>query len=184
MALSRSRHVAGDGAFGRRLLDRFEPFVVGDGFSDEETATMRDIRRRMEQKGGPRARLQLSIKTDPGGIGDIEFIAQILQLRHAVHDGRVRCANTPGSLDRLVSAGYLSAEDGAHLIRACGFLRTVEKVMRRQDEQARTRLPADDRARTALARAVGFDSAEAFLAALADDMGKTRAIFERVIGAV
>lgn len=180
LALSRSRVVAGNAAFGQQLLARFERFVIGNGFSEDETATMCDIRRRMEKKGDPRT--QPSIKTDPGGIVDIEFIAQILQLRHAVREPDLRSANTLESLDKLATSGYLATEDATHLKRAFAFLRTVEKVLRRQNEQARTRLPGDPRALTALARAVGFDTPEAFSAALTSDMAITRAMFERCVG--
>jgi [glutamine synthetase] adenylyltransferase / [glutamine synthetase]-adenylyl-L-tyrosine phosphorylase len=184
LALSRSRVVAGDPAFGRKLLARFEGFVIGNGFSEDETAAMCNIRHRMEKKGDPRTQVQPSIKTDPGGIVDIEFIAQILQLKHAVHKPDLRSANTLESLDKLVASGHLAEEDAAHLKRAFAFLRTVEKIMRRQNEQARTRLPADKRALTALARAVDSDTPEAFVEVLASDMAKTRALFERLIGNV
>ena len=54
--------------------------------------------------------------------------------------------------------------------------------MRRQDERARTRLPSDHLALTALARAVNFEEPESFLAAVREEMARTRGIFERLIG--
>lgn len=181
LALSRSRVVAGDPAWGEKLMNLFEPFVVGTGFSDAEVATMLDIRKKMERKDGPKTGKSLSIKTDPGGIVDIEFIAQILQLQHAKDHPALRSANTLDALWRLVGAGFLEAEDARDLQQAFVFLRTVEKVIRRQDEQARTRLPAEDRALTALARAMGYETAEAFGDALKKEMTQTRAIFDRVV---
>ena len=181
LALSRSRIVAGDAALGEKLLNLFEPFVVGTGFSDAEVATMLAIRKKMERKDGPKSGKTLSIKTDPGGIVDIEFIAQILQLRFAKDHPALRSANTLDALWRLVGAGFLAAEDARDLQQAFVFLRTVEKVIRRQDEQARTRLPTEDRALTALARAMGFETAETFGDALKKEMTQTRAIFERVV---
>ena len=181
LALSRSRIVAGDPALGEKLLNLFEPFVVGTGFSDAEVATMLAIRKKMERKDGPKSGKTLSIKTDPGGIVDIEFIAQILQLRFAKDHPALRSANTLDALWRLVGAGFLAAEDARDLQQAFVFLRTVEKVIRRQDEQARTRLPTEDRALTALARAMGFETAETFGDALKKEMTQTRAIFERVV---
>ena len=181
LALSRSRIVAGDAALGEKLLNLFEPFVVGTGFSDAEVAAMLAIRKKMERKDGPKSGKTLSIKTDPGGIVDIEFIAQILQLRFAKDHPALRSANTLDALWRLVGAGFLAAEDARDLQQAFVFLRTVEKVIRRQDEQARTRLPTEDRALTALARAMGFETAETFGDALKKEMTQTRAIFERVV---
>ncbi len=181
LALSRSRVVAGDAVLGNKLLNVFEPFVVGTGFSDAEVATMLDIRKKMTRKDGPKSRKTLSIKTDAGGIVDIEFVAQILQLRFAKDHPGLRSANTPETLWRLVEGGFLAAEDARHLQQAFVFLRTVEKVIRRQDEQARTRLPTEARALTAVARAMGYETAEAFGDALKREMARTRAIFERVI---
>ncbi len=182
MALSRSRVVAGDAVLGEKLLNLFEPFVVGSGFSDEEVATMLDIRKKMERKDGQKSRKVVSIKTDAGGIVDIEFIAQILQLKFAKDHPELRSANTLEALRRLVEGGFLGAEDAQRLQQAFVFLRTVEKVIRRQDEQARTHLPTEDRALTAVARAMGFDTAEVFEDVLKNDMAQTREIFERVVG--
>ena len=182
MALSRSRIVAGDAVLGEKLLNLFEPFVVGSGFSDEEITTMLDIRKKMERKDGQRSRKVLSIKTDAGGIVDIEFIAQILQLKFAKDHPGLRSANTLEALRRLVEGGFLEASDAQRLQQAYVFLRTVEKVIRRQDEQARTHLPTEDRALSAVARAMGFDTAEVFGDVLKKDMAQTRAIFERVVG--
>ena len=181
MALSRSRIVAGDPVLGEKLLNLFEPFIVGSGFSDEEVATMLDIRKKMERKDGQRSRKVLSIKTDAGGIVDIEFIAQILQLKFTKDHPELRSANTLEALRRLVEGGFLEAEDAQRLQQAYVFLRTVEKVIRRQDEQARTHLPTEDRALTAVARAMGFDTAAVFENVLQNDMAQTRAIFERVV---
>ncbi len=181
MALSRSRVVAGDAVLGEKLLNLFEPFVVGSGFSDEEVATMLDIRKKMERKDGQKSRKVVSIKTDAGGIVDIEFIAQILQLKFAKDHPELRSANTLEALRRLVEGGFLGAEDAQRLQQAFVFLRTVEKVIRRQDEQARTHLPTEDRALTAVARAMGFDTAEVFEDVLKNDMAQTREIFERVV---
>ena len=181
MALSRSRVVAGDPVLGEKLLNLFEPFIVGSGFSDEEVATMLDIRKKMERKDRQRSRKVVSIKTDAGGIVDIEFIAQILQLKFAKDNPGLRSANTLEALGKLVEGGFLEVEDAQRLQQAYVFLRTVEKVIRRQDEQARTHLPTEDRALTAVARAMGFDTAEVFEDVLQNDMAQTRAIFERVV---
>ncbi len=181
MALSRSRVVAGDPVLGEKLLNLFEPFIVGTGFSDEEVATMLDIRKKMARKDGQRSRKVVSIKTDAGGIVDIEFVVQILQLKFAKDHPELRSANTLEALSRLVEGGFLKAEDAQRLQQAYVFLRTVEKVIRRQDEQGRTHLPTEDRALTAVARAMGFDTAEVFEDVLKNDMAQTRAIFERVV---
>ena len=182
LALSRSRVVAGDVGFGQKVLDRIERFVLDDGLSESEVGALVDIRRRMEAPGGRGS--TKSIKTGPGGIVDVEFMVQALQIRYAHRVPHLRSPNTLKGLDRLVEGGYLPEDDAAHLRSAFYFLRTVEKVLRRQEEQARTRLPTDARALTALARAVGYADGPAFLAALEEKMGTTRRIFQAYLGEV
>ena len=176
LALSRARVIAGDAAFGRQVLDRIEQFVMGDGLSKREVREIVDIRRRMETK--ERFQSPLSIKTGPGGIVDVEFIAQVLQIRHGREMAQVRSPNTLESLKLLERAGVLPAAHASALKEALRFLRTVEKVLRRQEERARTGLPSDPRALKALARAVGFSDGNAFQQALREGMAETRAIFQ------
>ena len=182
LALSRSRVVAGDAGFGKRMMGRFEEFVLGEGLSESEIDELVDIRRRIQAKGGKSRSESLSIKTSPGGILDIEFIAQIMQIRHGRTSPGVRSVNTQESLNRLTKEGFLTDKDAAHLNGGFSFLRSVEKVMRRQDERARTRLPSNQLALTALARAVNFKEPGSFLAAVREEMARTRGIFERLIG--
>lgn len=183
MALSRSRVVAGDMRFGQVLLDLLEPFVVGNGFSNDELQTMLDVRKRMAHKPGQKDAQTLSIKTDPGGIVDIEFVAQIYQLTFAHTQPELRHANTMESLARLMSAGHVLEQDYKILTTGFVFLRTVEKVLRRQDEQARTRLPKEERALQALARALAFQDAKAFMADLTQKMNQIRVVYDRLLQA-
>jgi glutamine synthetase adenylyltransferase len=81
-------------------------------------------------------------------------------------------------LKLLERAGVLPAAHASALKEALRFLRTVEKVLRRQEERARTGLPSDPRALKALARAVGFSDGNAFQQALREGMAETRAIFQ------
>jgi glutamate-ammonia-ligase adenylyltransferase len=123
-----------------------------------------------------------SLKTGRGGIVDIEFIVQCLQIRHGHTTPSVRHPNTLASLDRLEKEGCLPRGQAESLRSALLFLRTAEKVLRRHDERARTRLPADDRALAALARATGFEDSDAFQGSLAEAMDRTRGLFETYVG--
>jgi glutamate-ammonia-ligase adenylyltransferase len=177
MALSRSRTVAGDVSLGRRMLEQFETFVVADGFGSDAAAEIRDIRKRMEMKDLS----SLSIKTAPGGIVDVEFLVQILQLRHAAEHPEIRSPSTHLGLGLLMDASLLTKEEAAGLAENFVFLRTVEKTLRRQNETGTTRLPSDERGIGAMARAVGFDDSEAFVSALKEKMTWNREIFDRYV---
>jgi glutamate-ammonia-ligase adenylyltransferase len=174
LALSRARTVAGDIALGKRMLEEFELFVVGESLSGEAIAEIRDIRKRMELKDLS----SLSIKTAPGGIVDVEFLVQVLQIRHAALHPEVRSTPTHLGLGLLVEAGILSEDEGASLAEDFDFLRTVEKTLRRQNERGTTRLPSDGRALGAIARAVGFEDSESFLSVLEEKMISNRALFD------
>ena len=78
--MSRTRVLARDGEFGGKVLDRIERYVMGNRLSGSEIREIVDIQRRMETQ--QRSGGQLSIKTGPGGIVDIEFLVQILQIQH------------------------------------------------------------------------------------------------------
>ncbi len=180
LALSRTRVVAGDGEFGGKVLDRIEHFVMGNGLSGSEVREIVDIRRRIETQ--QRSGGQLSIKTGPGGIVDIEFLVQILQIRRGGESPQLRSPNTLVSLGRLEEAGILIDEEAEHLRDAFIFLRSIEKVLRRQDERATTRLPSNDRDLVALSRAVGFARPDDFMQTLRQKMRKTREAFQTHLG--
>ena len=180
LALSRCKVVAGDAAFGSRVLDRIEAFVMGDGLSSDDVDAIVDVRSRMEhQKGSGEG---LAIKAGLGGIVDIEFIAQTLQIRSG--DPALRSANTLEAIANLKAAGHLPPQDADALDANFRALRSVEKVLRRQDERAKTRLPADERSLNSLARAAkaGYASGETMVADLKERMEANRRIFEDQIG--
>ncbi len=178
-ALSRTRVVAGDADLGARMVSRLETFVLGDGLDEGARATMVDVRRRMERKGGSDL---LSIKTGAGGIVDVEFIVQGLQIRHAKNQPGLRTANTRDGLSKLRQAGLIEVGEAHDLDENFVFLRTVEKVLRCQDEQGRTRLPDDEVALNKLARAVGEADHAALLAVLGSGMKRNRSLFVKYIG--
>jgi glutamate-ammonia-ligase adenylyltransferase len=179
MALSRARAVAGDASLAARILGRLETFVVGQGLDARHVEEIRDIRKRMELKD----LTSLSIKTAPGGIVDVEFLVQILQLRYAKDHPGIRSPSTRKGLKRLAEAGLLNQSDADDLDDGFVFLRNVEKILRRQDERGKTRLPSDPRAVRAIARAVGFDDSSSFEQMLKSKMDSNRALFVQYIDA-
>ena len=178
-ALSRTRVVAGEPVLGERTVALLESFVLGDGLDAQARATMVDVRRRMERKEGADA---LSIKTGRGGIVDVEFIVQGLQVRHARDHAGLRTANTRDGLVRLRDAGLIEPEEAKDLEENFVFLRTVEKVLRRQDEQRKTRLPEDEVALAKLARAAGETDHRSLRGALEGRMKRNRELFVKYVG--
>ena len=96
------------------------------------------------------------LKRGPGGIRDVEFAVQLLQLVHGRHDNGVRSPNTLEALDQLSRGGYLDAADAEHLATAYRYLRRVEHLLQLRDEQQVYALPEPVPQRTRLARVLGY----------------------------
>ena len=156
-ALLKARPLAGDLALGRAYLDVVEPLVwrasERKGFVEDVQA----MRRRVEGtlKGDRAAR---EVKLGPGGLRDVEFAVQLLQLVHGRADDSVRSGTTLVALDQLAAGGYVGREDGRHLAEAYRWLRTVEHRLQLHRLRRTHLLPAadDEAGLRRLARAVGY----------------------------
>jgi glutamate-ammonia-ligase adenylyltransferase len=96
------------------------------------------------------------LKRGRGGIRDVEFAVQLLQLVHGRQDPSIRSANTLEALTQLADGRYIEPDDAPRLTGAYTFLRTVEHRLQLRDEQQTHTLPADVAARTLLARVLGY----------------------------
>jgi glutamate-ammonia-ligase adenylyltransferase len=96
------------------------------------------------------------LKRGYGGIRDIEFAVQLLQLVHGRHDHSIRSRSTLDALGELAAGGYITIADNRQLDEAYVWLRTVEHRLQLVDEHQTHTVPSDDAARTQLARVLGF----------------------------
>ena len=97
-----------------------------------------------------------NVKLGPGGIRDIEFSVQLLQLVHGAADPSVRSPTTLEAIVALVEGGYLAEEDGAGLSVAYRWLRAVEHRLQLWQERRTHQLPGDEAGRARVARTMGF----------------------------
>ena len=156
-ALLKARPLAGDLALGRAYVDVVEPLVwrasERKGFVEDVQA----MRRRVEGtlKGDRAAR---EVKLGPGGLRDVEFAVQLLQLVHGKADEGVRSGTTLVALEQLAAGGYVGREDARHLAEAYRWLRTVEHRLQLHRLRRTHLLPAadDEAGLRRLARAVGY----------------------------
>ena len=177
MALSRARQVAGDGEFGARVLRAIERFVYSREADAALVAQMREMRQRMEPQG--RRQTRINIKRGPGGIVDIEFVAQVLVLKWGHRDRRLRVGSTRRALQLLVERGCLDREQGRFLLDAYEYLRAVEKGMRLASERASDALPTG-RELEILSRALGAKDVTVFEDEVESCMQQTRRVFSAV----
>lgn len=124
-ALVKARPVAGDPEIGRRYVEAVTPMVWNAAERERFVTDVQAMRRRVEAHV-PRAESQREVKLGPGGLRDVEFAVQLLQLVHGRSDETLRSPNTLAALDSLSAGGYVARGDAASLAEAYRFLRSLE----------------------------------------------------------
>ncbi len=124
-ALLKARPIAGDQELGRRFVSAVSPLVWTAAARPNFVSEVQAMRRRVVEQL-PSSQAGNELKLGPGGLRDIEFAVQLLQLVHGRSDPDVRQANTWHALAALTHGGYVGRDDGARLTEGYGFLRTLE----------------------------------------------------------
>lgn len=175
--LLKARVVAGDNAFGARFLSALEPFIFPRTFFHNPKEYIARIKARIEAAVGR----EENVKLRAGGIRDIEFVVQALQLINGGKNPRIRTPNTLEALRLLTEASLLSLDEGRVLTDAYRFFRMVEHRLQFMLNRQTHELPASLRERAILAKKVGFTSADELERATAEHLEGVRAIFENVL---
>ncbi len=155
-ALLKARPVAGDQAMGAAFAAAAAERVWTRPFGADELRQVRAMKARAEGELARRGLLDREVKRGRGGIRDVEFAVQLLQLVHGRRDPALRSPTTLTALSELASAGYVDPGDAAALAEAYRFLRTVEHRLQLAEEQQVHAVPAAAGPRTALARVMGY----------------------------
>jgi glutamate-ammonia-ligase adenylyltransferase len=185
-ALLKARPVAGDAALGDRFLDLVARFVWPDRLDPDAVREVRAMKARAEAELEKKGLTDREVKRGRGGIRDVEFAVQLLQLVHGRHDETVRSRNTLVALGQLAAAGYVEPGDAPPLADAYRFLRTVEHRLQLWDEQQTHTLPPDGPALVRLARVLGYrdtpraEALDQFLAERRARQATVRTIHERL----
>ncbi|HEV3497153.1 MAG TPA: bifunctional [glutamine synthetase] adenylyltransferase/[glutamine synthetase]-adenylyl-L-tyrosine phosphorylase, partial [Actinomycetes bacterium] len=155
-ALIKVRPAAGDAALAERFCAEATGRVYPERLDPETVAAVRRMKARVEQSSKARAGGDRQVKLGPGGLRDVEFAVQLLQLVHGRHDPGLRSGSTLVALDRLTAAGFVGRADAAQLARAYRFLRLVEHRLQLASERRTHTIPSGAEARTWLARTLGY----------------------------
>jgi [glutamine synthetase] adenylyltransferase / [glutamine synthetase]-adenylyl-L-tyrosine phosphorylase len=155
-ALVKARPVAGDSPLGSQFVAAAERFVWRDLLDPDAVRDVRAMKARTEGMLARKGVATREIKRGYGGIRDIEFAVQLLQLVHGRHDHSLRARGTLDALEQLATGGYVSAADAQQLDDAYVWLRTVEHRLQLVDERQTHTIPESLAARTHLARVLGF----------------------------
>ncbi|MGI5214068.1 bifunctional [glutamine synthetase] adenylyltransferase/[glutamine synthetase]-adenylyl-L-tyrosine phosphorylase [Plantactinospora sp. CA-290183] len=154
-ALLKARPAAGDTGLAREWIDQLAPLVWRAAERPEAVEDVRAMRRRIIDNIPPRE-LEREIKRGPGGLRDIEFAVQLLQLVHGRVDESLRAPGTIPALRALVVGGYVGRADGEALLRGYRFLRGVEHRLQLQHLRRTHTVPAEPAALRWLAHALGY----------------------------
>jgi [glutamine synthetase] adenylyltransferase / [glutamine synthetase]-adenylyl-L-tyrosine phosphorylase len=156
-ALLKARPVAGDMALGQAYADTFVPLVWQAARREHFVEDTQAMRRRVEQSL-PARQAGREIKLGPGGLRDIEFAVQLLQLVHGRTDETLRAPATLPALAALAAGGYVGRADAEELATAYRFLRRTEHLLQLHRLSRTHTLPEDPAVLRRLGRAMrSFD---------------------------
>ena len=198
-ALTRARVVAGDTeTLGNAFLAIAHAFCYSDALTTEEIAEIVRTRKRKEAQATRRTSTRrrgrsktqapiVNVKSGYGGLVDIEFVVQILQLVHGGEAPSVRVQNTPLAINKLHDLGVLTEVQRDGLSEAYLFLRRVENALRIVHDRPLDALPKNRTELAQLARRLGYAETEgtSIVDAFLQDYGKwtemTRSLFNEIL---
>src|SRR5689334_20254191 len=181
--LIRSRAAAGSVELFNRFKESvtpavFRPDVSVSGALESVRLAKQKIDRQVEKKSG------YNVKLGRGGIREIEFMAQALQLAHGGRDEWLRVPHTLVSLGRLADRSFISQLEHTQISDAYWFLRMLEHRLQMEHGLQTHTVPENDEAQALLARRMGFSGADQFLNALKTHTTNVRNTYERLFADV
>jgi glutamate-ammonia-ligase adenylyltransferase len=183
-ALLRARFVAGDDDVGTAFIE-----LVADvrwppgGLSEDDVREVRRVKARVEAERLPRgADPTTHTKLGPGGLADVEWTVQLVQLRHAAADPQLRVSGTLSALSAAAGAGLIAPADAEVLVMAWRFATRVRNAIVQVRGRPDDSLPRDARDLAGVARLVGYAPGDS--GALLEDYRRltrrARSVVERV----
>ncbi|MFI8996900.1 bifunctional [glutamine synthetase] adenylyltransferase/[glutamine synthetase]-adenylyl-L-tyrosine phosphorylase [Streptomyces sp. NPDC053542] len=154
-ALLKARTVAGDPALGQEYVDAVTPLVWQAAERENFIVDVRQMRRRVVANI-PAGQVDRELKLGPGGLRDVEFAVQLLQLVHGRSDATLRSATTLDALKALAAGGYVGRQDATALDAAYRFLRTLEHRIQLYKLRRTHLMPEDEQDLRRLARSLGM----------------------------
>ncbi|WP_029253625.1 bifunctional [glutamine synthetase] adenylyltransferase/[glutamine synthetase]-adenylyl-L-tyrosine phosphorylase [Paraoerskovia marina] len=180
-ALLKARPVAGDRALGTAYRDAVEPFIWHAVTRENFVEDCQAMRRRVENNV-PAAEAERQIKLGKGGLRDVEFTVQLLQLVHGRADVFIRSRQTLTALADLSAGGYVGREHARRLAECYSFLRAAEHRIQMSRMQRTHLMPTRVEDQRALARSLGMRSggAEALMERWRATRREVRALHEEI----
>jgi [glutamine synthetase] adenylyltransferase / [glutamine synthetase]-adenylyl-L-tyrosine phosphorylase len=182
MMLIKARGVAGDVNLAGEFLEMAQPFRFPRSLGERVFREVAAMKRRIEAEVIKSGELDRNVKLGRGGIREIEFIAQTLQVIHAGKTPFLQGGQTLEVLEKLVQYRFLEPGEARGLAAAYVFLRDVEHRLQMEADRQTHTVPEDAAARARLARLMGFDTVAAFEAAWRAHSRQVRQVYDQVLG--
>ncbi|MEV6169680.1 bifunctional [glutamine synthetase] adenylyltransferase/[glutamine synthetase]-adenylyl-L-tyrosine phosphorylase [Streptomyces sp. NPDC051954] len=154
-ALLKARPVAGDIQLGEEYVAALEPLVWKAAERENFVADVQKMRRRVIANI-PAAEVERELKLGPGGLRDVEFAVQLLQLVHGRADASLRSGTTLDALQALAAGGYVGRADAVQLDSAYRFLRSMEHRIQLYRLRRTHLVPEDEADRRRIGRSLGL----------------------------
>ncbi|MDN3020678.1 bifunctional [glutamine synthetase] adenylyltransferase/[glutamine synthetase]-adenylyl-L-tyrosine phosphorylase [Streptomyces sp. S.PB5] len=154
-ALLKARPVAGDIELGEEYVTALEPLVWKAAERDNFVADVQKMRRRVVENI-PAAEVERELKLGPGGLRDVEFAVQLLQLVHGRADVSLRSGTTLDALQALAAGGYVGRDDAGRLDDAYRFLRSMEHRIQLYRLRRTHLVPEDESDQRRIGRSLGL----------------------------
>jgi glutamate-ammonia-ligase adenylyltransferase len=154
-ALLKARPVAGDIELGEEYVAALEPLVWKAAERENFVADVQKMRRRVVENI-PAAEVDRELKLGPGGLRDVEFAVQLLQLVHGRADAGLRSGTTLDALHALAAGGYVGREDAVQLDDAYRFLRSMEHRIQLYRLRRTHLVPEDETDQRRIGRSLGL----------------------------
>jgi glutamate-ammonia-ligase adenylyltransferase len=181
LALIKARGICGSRELAYDFLRKLQPFIYPRTPTPDLLDDIAAIKRRIERDVVGHKNLAWNVKLGAGGIREIEFVVQALQLIHGARQAFLQETSTLKALRSLRELDLLPREEVVALDQAYGFLRRVEHRLQIDAEQQTHTVPQEPEALRRLAKSLGYPSSREFISALQETMQSVRTIFQRVI---
>lgn len=163
-ALLKARPIAGDSELGQRYVSSLAPMVWASASRENFVESAQKMRERV-MAHIPSNEVDLQIKLGPGGLRDIEFTVQLLQLVHGRTDESLRHRDTMSAINALSAGGYIGRSEANVFASNYRFLRLLEHRIQMSQMRRTHLMPTSETARRSLARSVNLkDNAESLIA--------------------
>lgn len=186
-AMIKARPIAGDLSLGKEFLKQMQPWIFRQTLSRTDITGIRFLKRKIERRSQESGEDRTNVKTGYGGIRDVEFVIQFMQLLNSWDMPELRSANTLNAINHLQLADCLMHDEAFMLSKNYRWLRTLEHRLQMMNNQQTHRLPEQRNELVYVARRMGFDHAdprltlEAFRRNLRDVTHQNRAILEHLL---